>query len=89
MGMQGVVAWQLLANKIVVIFYFILYSVIIMTTSKIVHGILLISQCKMATKNQCLFLPQIWGIFRQFLIKTLQNNILSINILWYCVHSLA
>ena len=33
MAMQGVVAWQLLANKIVVIFYFILYSVIIMTTS--------------------------------------------------------
>ena len=33
MAMQGVVAWQLLAIKIVVIFYFILYSVIIMTTS--------------------------------------------------------
>ena len=33
MAMQGVVAWQLLPNKIVVIFYFILYSVIIMTTS--------------------------------------------------------
>ena len=32
-AMQGVVAWQLLANKIIVIFYFILYSVIIMTTS--------------------------------------------------------
>ena len=33
MAMQGVVAWQLLPNKIVVIFYFILDSVIIMTTS--------------------------------------------------------
>ena len=34
MVMQDGVAWQLLANKIVVIFYFILYSVIIMTRVK-------------------------------------------------------
>ena len=34
MAMQGMVTWQLLANKIVVVFYFIPYSVIIiMTTS--------------------------------------------------------
>ena len=82
MAMQSVVAWQLLANKIVVIFYFIPYSVIIM----IVHGILLISQCKNGYKKP---MSPNMGIFRQSLIKILQDNILSINILWYCVHSLA